>query len=104
MDHVSFGGAGLLRRRMAGVFGMALAIVMILPGAASAQEREEGGDGRLLRAGNGPAPPANGPGPGGNIVPPQASFGTKGDIFRFPPPHSPTIPAHTCPVHLLQPC
>src|SRR6266852_3613735 len=68
MDHVSLDGVGLLRRRMAGVFAIALAIVMLLPGASSAQEREEGGDGRLLRAGNGPGPAANGPGPGCNIV------------------------------------
>jgi len=42
MDHVGLDGVGLLRRRMAGVFAIALAIVMLLPGASSAQEREEG--------------------------------------------------------------
>src|SRR2546426_8550280 len=102
MDHVSLDGAGLLRRRMAGVFAMALAIVIILPGAASAQEREEGGDGRLLRAGNGPGPAANGPGPGCNIVPPLASIGTKVDISQFPPPDSLTNPALAGPVQLLK--
>src|SRR6266851_1650387 len=102
MDHVSFGGAGLLRRRMAGVFAMALAIVMILPGAASAQQREEGEDGRLLRAGNGPGPAANGPGPGCNIVPPLASIGTKVDISQFPPSDSLTNPDLAGPVQLLK--
>src|SRR6266849_1194956 len=92
MDHVSLDGVGLLRRRMAGVFATALAIVMLLPGASSAQEREEGGDGRLLRAGNGPGPAANGPGPGCNIIPPLASIGTKVDISQFPPPDSLTNP------------
>src|SRR6266404_1004653 len=103
MDHVSLDGAGLLRRRMAGVFAMALAIVMLLPGAASAQEREEQGDGRLLRAGNGPGPAANGPGPGCNIIPPLASIGTKVDISQFPPPDSLTNPDLAGPVQLLNP-
>src|SRR5258707_12820629 len=102
MDHVSLDGVGLSRRRMAGVFVIALAIVMLLPGASSAQEREEGGDGRLLRAGNGPGPAANGPGPGCNIIPPLASIGTKVDISQFPPPDSLTNPALAGPVQLLK--
>src|SRR6267154_1630216 len=102
MDHVSLDGAGLLRRRMAGVFAMALAIVMLLPGAASAQEREEQGDGRLLRAGNGPGPAANGPGPGCNIIPPLASTGTKVDISQFPPADSLTDSELAGPVKLLK--
>src|SRR5207244_5946532 len=85
-----------------GVFGMSLAMVMLLTGAAAAQEREEGGDGRLLRAGNGPGPAANGPGPGCNIVPPLASIGTKVDISQFPPPDSLTNPALAGPVQLLK--
>src|SRR6266700_6875393 len=102
MYHVGLDGAGLLRRSMARLFAIALAIVMLLPGAASAQEREEGGAGRLLRAGNGPGPAANGPGPGCNIIPPLASIGTKVDISQFPPPDSLTNPALAGPVQLLK--
>src|SRR6201982_3726504 len=102
MDHVSLDGVGLLRRRVAGVFAIGLAMVMLVPGASSAPERGEGGGGRLLRAGNGPGPAANGPGPGCNIIPPLASIGTKVDISQFPPPDSLTNPALAGPVQLLK--
>jgi len=95
-------GGSLLRKTMACVSAMTLASLMLLPAAASAQEREEGGDGRLLRAGNGPGPAANGPGPGCNIIPPLASIGTKVDISQFPPPDSLTNPALAGPVQLLK--
>src|SRR5260370_25492376 len=54
------------------------------------------------RAGNGPGPAANGPGPGCNIIPPEASIGTKVDISQFPPPDSRTDPELAGPVQLLR--
>src|SRR5216684_3114542 len=54
------------------------------------------------RAGNGPGPAANGPGPGCNIIPPEASIGTKVDISEFPPPDSLTDPELAGPVQLLR--
>src|ERR1700739_1377991 len=92
----------LLQRTVASVSAMALAMVTLLPSIASAQERDERGNGDLLRAGNGPGPAANGPGPGCNIIPPLASIGTKVDISQFPPPDSLTNPDLAGPVHLLQ--
>ena len=102
MDLVRSDGGSLFWKTIACVSAMALASAMLLPGAASAQEREEGGEGSLLRAGNGPGPAANGPGPGCNIVPPLASIGTKVDISQFPPPDSLTNPALAGPVQLLK--
>src|SRR5258708_33862112 len=52
------------------------------------------------RAGNGPGPAANGPGPGCNLIPPEASTGTKVDISQFPPPDSLTDPKLAGPVQL----
>src|ERR1700757_3017914 len=95
-------GGGLLQRTVASVSAMALAMAMLLPSIASAQEREERGNGDLLRAGNGPGPAANGPGPGCNIIPPLASIGTKVDISQFPPPDSLTNPDLAGPVQLLK--
>src|SRR5260370_5956138 len=80
---------------------MALATGILLPGAASAQGRQEG-EGRVVLAGNGPGPAANGPGPGCNIIPPLASIGTKVDISQFPPPDSLTDPELAGPVQLLK--
>jgi hypothetical protein len=54
------------------------------------------------RAGNGPGPAANGPGPGCNLIPPEASTGTKVDISQFPPPDSLTDPELAGPVQLLR--
>src|SRR5246127_4418308 len=102
MDQVRCDGGSLLRKTLACVSAMTLASVMLLAGAASAQEREDGGDGRLLRAGNGPGPAANGPGPGCNIIPPLASIGTKVDISQFPSPDSLTDPELAGPVQLLK--
>src|SRR5882762_4994120 len=42
MDHVSLDGVGLLRRRMAGVFAIALAIVMLARRIIGARERRGG--------------------------------------------------------------
>src|SRR6201993_4541960 len=82
----------LLRKSVVCISAMIVASVMLQSGKASAQEREERGNGGLLRAGNGPGPAANGPGPGCNIIPPLASIGTKVDISQFPPPDSLTNP------------
>src|SRR5260221_8579063 len=54
------------------------------------------------RAGNGPGPAANGPGPGCNLIPPEASIGTKVAISQFPPPDSLTAPERGGPVWLLR--
>src|SRR5258708_1745594 len=77
--------------------GIALAALSaaIFAGAAIA-------DDDLSRAGNGPGPAANGPGPGCNIIPPEASIGTKVDISQFPPPDSLTDPELAGPVQLLR--
>src|ERR1700745_2887778 len=102
MDLVRSDGGSLFWKTIACVSAMALTSAMLLPGAASAQEREEVGEGRLLRAGNGPGPAANGPGPGCNIIPPLASIGTKVDISQFPPADSLTNPDLAGPVQLLK--
>src|SRR5882724_3153746 len=44
----------------------------------------------------------NGPGPGCNIIPPEASIGTKVDISEFPPADSLTDPELAGPVQLLR--
>jgi len=105
MNHPSCKGSSLGRRTMACVSAMALATGILLPGAASAQGRQEGegrGEGRVVLAGNGPGPAANGPGPGCNIIPPLASTGTKVDISQFPPADSLTDPELAGPVQLLK--
>ncbi len=105
MNHPSCEGSSLGRRTMACVSAMALATGILLPGAASAQGRQEGegrGEGRVVLAGNGPGPAANGPGPGCNIIPPLASTGTKVDISQFPPADSLTDPELAGPVQLLK--
>src|SRR5260370_9903432 len=81
---------------------MIVASTILQSGTASAQEREERGNGELLRSGNGPGPAANGPGPGCNIIPPLASIGTKVNISQFPPPDSLTDPELAGPVQLLK--
>src|ERR1700682_3294298 len=96
-------GGNLLRKSVACISAMIVRSAILQSGTASAQEREERGNGGLLRAGNGPGPAANGPGPGCNIIPPLASIGTKVDISQFPPPDSLTNPALAGPVQLLQP-
>ena len=60
-------GGNLLRKRVACISAMIVASAILQSGTASAREREERGNGGLLRAGNGPGPAANGPGPGCNI-------------------------------------
>src|SRR6202165_1559229 len=95
-------GGNLLRKSVACISAMIVASAILQSGTASAQEREERGNGELLRAGNGPGPAANGPGPGCNIIPPLASIGTKVDISQFPPPDSLTNPALAGPVQLLK--
>lgn len=84
-------------RRLRGVIALAAALTTTLFSAwASA------GDEPLLRAGNGPGPAANGPGPGCNVIPPEASIGTKVDISQFPPADSLTDPELAGPVQLLR--
>ena len=95
-------GGNLLRKSVVCISAMIVASVMLQSGKASAQEREERGNGGLLRAGNGPGPAANGPGPGCNIIPPLASIGTKVDISQFPPADSLTNPDLAGPVQLLK--
>ncbi len=77
--------------------GIALAALSaaIFAGAAIA-------DDDFGRAGNGPGPAANGPGPGCNLIPPEASTGTKVDISQFPLPDSLTDPELAGPVQLLR--
>src|SRR5216684_4008007 len=77
--------------------GIALAALSaaIFAGAAIADDDSS-------RAGNGPGPAANGPGPGCNLIPPEASIGTKVDISQFPPPDSLTDPELAGPVQLLR--
>src|SRR6266849_232128 len=101
MNYPSCEGSSLGRRTMACVSAIALATGILLPGAASAQGRQEG-EGRVVLVGNGPGPAANGPGPGCNIIPPLASTGTKVDISQFPPADSLTDPELAGPVQLLK--
>src|SRR5260370_6488560 len=105
MNYPSCEGSSLVRRTMACVSAMALATGILLPGAASAQGRQDGegrGEGRVVLAGNGPWPAANGPGPGCNIIPPLASTGTKVGISQFPPAASLTDPQLAGLVQLLE--
>src|SRR6266571_2158239 len=102
MDLIRSDGGSLLRKTVACVSAMTLGTAMLLPSTASAQGREERGEGGVVRAGNGPGPAANGPGPGCNIIPPLASIGTKVDISQFPPPDSLTNPDLAGPVQLLK--
>ncbi len=91
----------LLQRTITCISAIAVATTMLLPSAASAQDREQGEE-ALRIAGNGPGPGANGPGPGCNVMPPIATIGTKVDISQFPPPDSLTNPALAGPVQLLR--
>src|SRR3989441_1169864 len=102
MDLIRFDGGSLLRKTVACLSAMTLGTAMLLTSTASAQGREERGEGEVTRAGNGPGPAANGPGPGCNIIPPLASIGTKVDISQFPPPDSLTNPDLAGPVQLLK--
>src|ERR1700730_2076186 len=95
-------GGNLLRKSVACISAMIVASAILQSGTASAQEREERGNGGVVRAGNGPGPAATGPGPGCNIIPPLASIGTKVDISQFPPPDSLTDPELAGPVQLLK--
>src|SRR5260370_8563970 len=85
-------GGNLLRKSVACISAMIVASAILQSGIASAQEREERGNGGLFRAGKGPGPAGNGPGPGCQIIPPLASIGTKVDISQIPPPHPPPPP------------
>ncbi len=102
MDLIRSDGGSLLRKTVACLSAMTLGTAMLLTSTASAQGREERGEGEVARAGNGPGPAANGPGPGCNIIPPLASIGTKVDISQFPPPDSLTNPDLAGPVQLLK--
>src|SRR5580693_3639194 len=85
------------RRRARSVIALAVAIAATLVAATAPAEDEH-----LLRAGNGPGPAANGPGPGCNVIPPEASLGTKVNISQFPPADSHTDPELAGPVQLLR--
>src|SRR5882724_1943066 len=85
------------RPRRVSVIAIAAALTATLFAATAPAEDEQ-----LLRGGNGPGPAANGPGPGCNIIPPEASIGTKVDISQFPPPDSLTDPELAGPVQLLR--
>src|SRR5258708_8674689 len=102
MDLIRSEGGSLLGKTVGCLSAMTLGTAMLLTSTASAQGREERGEGEVARAGNGPGPAANGPGPGCNIIPPLASIGTKVDISQFPPPDSLTNPHLAMPVQLLQ--
>src|SRR5437879_332407 len=56
------------------------AAITLLSAAAPAADKN-----KPMRLGNGPGPAANGPGPGCNLIPPEASIGTRVDISEFPP-------------------
>src|SRR5256886_2134217 len=78
------------------------AAITLFSAAASAADRHENQEDRPMQVGNGPGPAANGPGPGCNLIPPEASIGTKVDISEFPPPDSLTDPELAGPVQLLR--
>src|SRR6201982_3496109 len=94
----------LSKRVNAVVITATAAVIMFSSAAAFAADRDgqDQGEGRLLRAGNGPGPAANGPGPGSNVSAPLASIGTKVTISQFPPPDSLTDPELAGPVQLLR--
>src|SRR5258708_37346717 len=94
-------GGDLLGKSVACISAMIVASTILQSGTASAQEREERGNGELLRAGNGPGPAANGPGPGCNIIPPLTSIGTKVDISQFTQPDSLTDQELAYPYQML---
>src|SRR5947209_19820526 len=102
MDLIRSDGGNLLRKTVACLSAMTLGAAMLLTSTASAQGRGERGEGEVARAGNGPGPAANGPGPGCNVIPPEASIGTKVDISEFPPPDSLTDRELAGPVQLLR--
>src|SRR2546430_1803770 len=78
------------------------AAITLFSAAASAADRHENQEDRPMQVGNGPGPAANGPGPGCNLIPPEASIGTRVDISEFPPPDSLTDPELAGPVQLLR--
>src|SRR6266436_3787435 len=78
------------------------AAITLLSAAASAADRHGNEEDRPMQVGNGPGPAANGPGPGCNVIPAEASIGTKVDISEFPPPDSLTDPELAGPVQLLR--
>src|SRR5712672_3151081 len=82
------------RRVSVTAFAAALTATLFAVTAFAAEESS--------RAGNGPGPAAKGPGPGCNLIPPEASIGTKVDISEFPPPDSLTDPELAGPVQLLR--
>src|SRR6266404_5004476 len=84
------------------LFSATAAAITLFSAAASAADRHENEEDRPLQVGNGPGPAANGPGPGCNVIPPEASIGTKVDISEFPPPDSLTDPELAGPVQLLR--
>src|SRR5882672_3386409 len=102
MNRLSEGGGALIasleanrpRRWRSGIAVAALSAAIFSATAFAAEESSQ--------AGNGPGPAANGPGPGCNIIPPEASIGTKVDISEFPPPDSLTDPELAGPVQLLR--
>src|SRR6267143_3762576 len=68
------------RRARLVTFSATEAAITLFSAAASAADRHENEEDRPLQVGNGPGPAANGPGPGCNVIPPEASIGTKVDI------------------------
>jgi len=89
------------KRATLGLIATAAAVTLFSAAASAADRHENEGD-RATQAGNGPGPAANGPGPGCNLIPPEASIGTRVDISEFPPPDSLTDPELAGPVQLLR--
>jgi hypothetical protein len=86
-----------------GALTAATAVVIALFSTATiAADSYEQAETRSARAGDGPGPAANEPGPGCNIIPPLASTGTKVGISEFPPADSLTNPELAGPVQLLR--
>src|SRR5882762_5960010 len=90
--------SGISKRARLVLFSATAAAIALFSAAASAADRHENEEDRPLQVGNGPGPAANGPGPGCNVIPPEASIGTKVDISEFPPPDSLTDPELAGPV------
>jgi hypothetical protein len=89
--------------RWAGLLISATAVAITLFSAvASAADRRDDKEDTPTQFGNGPGPAANGPGPGCNLIPPEASIGTRVDISEFPPPDSLTDRELAGPVQLLR--
>src|SRR2546425_13348011 len=94
--------SGISKRARLVLFSATAAAITLFSAAASAADRHENQEDRPLQVGNGPGPAANGPGPGCNVIPPEASIGTKVDISEFPPPDSLTDRELAGPVQLLR--